>query len=45
MGYLLEENSNSLNGIQPLNTLKCRIPMDIYKMNNGDLIVSPKFPL
>ena len=45
MGYLLEENSNSLNRIQPLNTLKCRIPMDIYKMNNGDLIVSPKFPL
>jgi len=45
MGYLLEENLNRLNRVQPLKTLKNKIPMDIYKMPNGDLIVSPKYPL
>jgi len=45
MGYLLEENLNRLNRVQPLKTLKNKIPMDIYKMPNGDLIVSPKYSL
>jgi hypothetical protein len=42
---LLKENLNRLNRVQPLKTLKNKIPMDIYKMPNGDLIVSPKYPL
>jgi hypothetical protein len=42
---LLKENLNRLNRVQPLKTLKNKIPMDIYKTPNGDLIVSPKYPL
>jgi len=46
MAYLLKQNHNHFNLIaQPLKSLRYKNPMDLYKLPNNELIISPKFPL